>query len=191
MNYTNLLTKHSIEPKQLSPALKRLVSQHGEVEAEIAKGEEKLQSGKLTDNRKQKLEQDLEEARETLNEINETLCTGIDNWLANRGKNLAKGQALKAARDAKKNATGSSTPAGSGAATPAATASTQTPAATTPAAASTPATTPASSAAVDNSGQQTPEKKKSSSGWVIPTIFISLVLFISGVAYHNHQKNSI
>lgn len=194
MKYTDLLAQHKIDPTKLSPALKRLVKQHDDVENEITKAETKLQSGNLSVTRKGKLEEDLAEARETLDEVNDALCSGIEKWVKDRPKNLAKGQALKASREGKKNNTASSTPAGSGAATPAATAATtQTPDDTgTPA-----ATTPASAAPADNSVQQkpdenhTPEKKKGNPGWIIPSIFITALLLIGGVVYHNNQKSTI
>lgn len=190
MKYTNLLTKHGIDPKTLSPALKRLVKQYTDVQDEIDKGKAKIESGKLTDAKKQKLEEDLVDAANTLEQIDEALCTGIEEWQKNRAKNLAKGQELKKAREAKKNATASSTAAGSGAATPAATApATQTPAQPATQAAATPAaTTPATTA-----GNQEPATKKSNTGWVIGGIgiFVGILALIAGVKYYNDQKQTI
>lgn len=186
MKYTDLLAKHNIEAKQLSPALKRLVGDYTAVEKEIADARAKLDSGKVAENKKQKLQEDIDEGEETLTQLNDELIPAIQKWLNNREANLEKGRKLAASRAAKKNpSAAASTTAASGASgesTPAATEGTQTPAAST---------TTATHDENGNVGTATPQKKKDNSGWIIGGIFMGLLLAIGGVAYYKSQRQTI
>lgn len=208
MKYTDLLSKHEIDPKKLSPALKRLVSEYKDVEAEIAKVEEKLSSGKVSDTRKKKIEEDLAGLRETLTQVDEALVKGIETWYSNRDKNIAKGQQLAAARaNSKKNVTvpattTNSTATGTSAGatqtpgennTPASTSAPveNTPATTTTTATNTPATAAqGTKAGGQSSGSSQPApKKKDNSGWLLVGIF-TFICAVAGIAYVKSKNDA-
>lgn len=189
-SYKELLTKNNVDEKQLSPALKKIIKDYRQIEDLITKGEAKLQAGKLSDGRKEKLQDELTTARESLEQLDATLIEKVQYWLDNREANKEKGRQLAASRAAKKNP-------GAAATTPATPVSTE-PATQTPPANSTAAsTTPATSAANDNNGQGStngnnePAKKKDHSGWIIGGILLTLVGLVLGASYVNSQKQTI
>lgn len=191
--YTELLTENKIDEKQLSPALKRMIKDYKEIQKFITDGEPQLQSEKLTDRKKQKLEDELAEARETVTEMESELLKKVQHWLDNREKNIEKGKQLAASRQSKKNppaaTTNGSVPSAAQGSEPA---TTQTPASSTEPATNTPAAASqgANTGEPASQGTQEPKKKKSNAGMIFAGIF-TVLCAIAGIAYYKNQKESI